>query len=57
MVANLRCNELRDEAVELVLPKINQVNDEAHRGKIENFQTSCIYIIKQALSHYEEFAH
>lgn len=37
MVANLRCNELRDEALELVLPKINQVNDEALRGRLNNF--------------------
>jgi hypothetical protein len=37
MVANLRCNELRDEALELVLPNINEVNENAHRGKVDNF--------------------
>lgn len=37
MVANLRCNELRDEALDLVTPRITDLNDEAIRGPVENF--------------------
>lgn len=57
MVANLRCNELRDEALDLVTPKITDLNEEAMRGPVENFQIICKEIIKTALSHYEEYAH
>ena len=57
MVANLRCNELRDEALDLVTPRITDLNEDALRGPIENFQNSCTEIIKTALSHYEEYAH
>lgn len=57
MVANLRCNELRDEALDLVTPRITDLSEEALKGPVENFQNVCVDIIKAALSHYEEFAH
>ena len=57
MVANLRCNELKDEALELVNPKISDLNDAALRGKVDNFQEICRDILKDGLSHYEEYAH
>lgn len=57
MVANLRCNELRDEALDLVTPRITDLIEEAMKGPIENFNSICVEIIKSALNHYEEFAH
>ena len=56
MVANLRCNELKEEAVALVVPLIHNINEDAHRGMLANFQKACIDLIKLALNHYEEFA-
>jgi protein SEY1 len=37
MVANLRCNELRDEALEQVKPQIQELTDQASMSRIENF--------------------
>eukprot|EP00347_Sterkiella_histriomuscorum_P023862 403333128 len=57
MVANLRCNELRDEALDLVTPRITDLQEEAIRGPVDNFQNKCKEMIREALSHYEEYAH
>lgn len=37
MVANLRCSELRDEALDLVIPLITDLSEEALRGQVDNF--------------------
>lgn len=37
MVANLRCNELRDEAYDLVMPKIADLHDAAQRDNVIDF--------------------
>ncbi|CDW88237.1 uncharacterized protein STYLEM_17355 [Stylonychia lemnae] len=57
MVANLRCNELRDEAFDLVMPQINDLNELAYKQKVDDFQQKCQNIIQEAISHYKEYAH
>lgn len=57
MVANLRCNELKDEALDQIRMQASELNEQASRGKIADFQEKCKSILKQAISHYEEYAH
>ena len=57
MVANLRCNELKEEALEKVKPDVQSLQLEANERKIPDFSARCRNIIKTASSHYEEFAH
>ena len=57
MVANLRCNELKEEALEKVTPKINELNQLSATQKIDDFSSKCKGILKEAASHYDEYAH
>ncbi len=57
MVASLRCNELKDEALTLVDSAGNKLKEESERKAIEGFSGRCTKILKEALSHYDEFAH
>jgi len=57
MVANLRCNELRDEALEKVKPQVQRLLDESSKGGVADFQAKCTSVLKTAKAHYEEFAH
>lgn len=57
MVANLRCNELRDEAQEQVKLQVQALIDQASHSKIDDFQGKCKLILKTAVAHYEEYAH
>ena len=57
MVANLRCNELKDEALEKVKDSINSLTEQCADKLFPDFSQRCKDLIKQAVSHYEEFAH
>lgn len=57
MVANLRCNELKDEAQEKILPAIQKLKEESDRRLVENFAEKCENLIKTAITHYDEYAH
>ena len=37
MVANLRCNELRDEAIQKVLPDIERLKAQSEKGYVQDF--------------------
>lgn len=56
MVANLRCNELKEEAIEKVKQNIQYLKDASERSLIEGFSEKCLAIIQQAVVHYEEYA-
>lgn len=57
MVANLRCNELKEEALEVVSGELKKLRTESERGLIEGFNNRCTEIIKIAISHFDEYAH
>lgn len=57
MVANLRCNELKEEAIEKVRNEVQNLTLEANEKRLKNFSERCRSILKVAISHYEEFAH
>lgn len=57
MVASLRCGELREESLVLVAPIVQKLREDTERRVTSDFQERCLNIIKQALSHYDEFAH
>ena len=57
MVASLRCNELKDEAITLVDAAGNKLKEECEKKVIEGFSERCTKILKDALSHYDEYAH
>jgi hypothetical protein len=56
MVANLRCNELKEEGIELVDADIQKLKAESEKGLIEGFNHRCSEIIRIAVNHYDEFA-
>ncbi len=57
MVASLRCNELRDEAITLVDSEGNKLKEESEKKLVQGFSERCTQILRNALSHYDEFAH
>ena len=57
MVANLRCNELKEEALEVVSGELKKLRTESERGLIEGFNFRCTEIIKMAITHFDEYAH
>jgi hypothetical protein len=57
MVASLRCNELKDEALALVEKAASKLKDESEKKMVEGFSNRCTAILKDALAHYDEFAH
>ena len=57
MVANLRCNELKEEAIELVAGEVKKLTVESEKGLIEGFNNRCKEIVKMALDHFFQFAH
>lgn len=56
MVANLRCGELKDEALSLVLPKCQTLKQECDKAVVENFQERCTGLLKSAIDHFDEYA-
>lgn len=57
MVASLRCNELKEESLELVREPIERLKLQSVKTKIANFSNQCLTITKDALAHYDEYAH
>jgi hypothetical protein len=57
MVANLRCNELKEESLEKVNPELNKLRVDSDKGYVEGFADACREIIKIAISYYDEYAH
>ncbi len=57
MVANLRCGELKEEAMALVLPKINELKKESEQKMIEGFSERCALVLKEALTHFDQYGH
>lgn len=57
MVANYRCNELKDESIEKIKEENFLLKEESERGVVQNFSKRCEQIIKLAIDHYDEFAH
>jgi len=57
MVANYRCNELKEEALLLVEPSVNKLKQEGDRQLIPDFKEKCKEILRTSLLHYEDMAH
>ncbi len=57
MVANLRCGELKEEALELVTGEVQRLRTESERSLVDGFNERCKQIILQAVTHYDEYAH
>lgn len=57
MVANFRCNELKEESVEKVKQVCEDLRRECDKGVLDNFMKRCIDILREAVDHYDEFAH
>ena len=57
MVANLRCNELKEESMQLVENDIKGLKDQADRKMIDGFQIKCGEIIKLAVGNFDDQAH
>lgn len=57
MVASLRCGELKDEALQLIQQPVQKLREESERRVVTGFATRCTDVIKQALGHFDEFAH
>jgi hypothetical protein len=57
MVANFRCNELKEESIELVKEPCFILKEDSEKGVLNNFAERCWEIMKMATAHYDEFAH
>ena len=55
MVAMLRCNELKDEALLKVQPLVSNLRERAEQERLESFTEECKIIMKTAATHYDEF--
>jgi hypothetical protein len=56
MVANLRCNELKEEALEKVKAPIQGLKDSCLQKYQSNFKDACDNILEQAIIHYNTYA-
>ena len=57
VVANLRCGELKEEALQLVEEDIERLRRESEKTLIQGFNDRCTQIIKKAVSHFDEYGH
>ena len=57
MVANYRCNELKEESLELIEESFKEIKAQSEKGLVKDFNNKCKAIMKQSLAHYEEYAH
>jgi hypothetical protein len=57
MVASLRCGELKEEALEMIAPRVNKLKQESDNELIAEFSQRCTNIIKDAVNHYDELGH
>ena len=56
MVANYRCNELKEEALAAVKSQVETLNIQSENKIVENFGETCTGIIKKASDFYENVA-
>ncbi len=57
MVANLRCNELKEEALEKVKGETYSLTKLSEREVIDEFSNKCLEVLQIAVTHYDEYAH
>ena len=57
MVANYRCNEIKDEALAKVAQTIQNLKINSNKNLIDNFKDECETIVKESLTFYDEEAH
>lgn len=56
MVANFRCNEVKDEALALTLEEDQKLKSQSDKELIADFKDRCNKILRLAVSHYDEGA-
>jgi len=54
MVANFRCNEVKDEALALTLEEDKKLKSQSDKELIADFRERCNKILRLAVSHYDE---
>jgi hypothetical protein len=52
MVANYRCNEIKEEAEKLVQPKMESLLHESSEKEITTFKETVVAILGEAVQHY-----
>jgi len=52
MVANYRCNEMKEEAVALVKEPLEQLTEQCSKKLMESFGEQCEELLNKAMSHY-----
>ena len=53
MVANFRCNEIKQEAIDLVKNQLNHLLGQCQTKEVEGFAKQCDELIIKALKYYE----
>jgi len=56
MVANYRCNEIKDESLETINEDIVTLNKESNTKVLSDFESKCTTIVKKAITNYDEQA-
>ena len=54
-MASLRCSELKDEALDKVLPMILELKEASETTQVENFAGRCRMIVMHAAAHFDEY--
>lgn len=57
MVANYRCNELKEEALELIKEPVQDLLKQSETKVIDQFSELCRQIMKKSVEHYTSVAH
>ena len=55
MVASLRCNELKEEALARVEGMIERLRQRCENERVDNFGEECRRIVIHAAAHYDEY--
>ena len=56
MVANYRCNEIKEEALELAQVDIDELRKQTDNKIISGFKAACEVPVNKAIEHFDEFA-
>jgi hypothetical protein len=56
MVAQYRCNEIKDEAMDLVKDQITALDSKSRSSPISDFPEQCMALLKICVNHYKEEA-
>lgn len=57
MVANFRCSELKDEALETIKEQVDKLKKDCDKQIVTDFADRTKELLRAAVSHYDEFAH